>query len=83
MNYLSTIRDPDDQNDPVGNYANLLPIGQNAGGLAEYLTLYGDRLVEPFISPKFSDNGEPLRKYEDLYWIKNDPMPLYDAINSG
>ncbi len=80
MNYLSTIRDPDDQNDPVGNYANLLPIGQNAGGLAEYLTLYGDRLVEPFISPKFSDNGEPLRKYEDLYWIKNDPMPLYDAI---
>ena len=79
MNYLSTIRDPDNQNDPVGNYANILPIGQNAGGLAEYLTLYGDREVEPFISPKWNE-GEPLRNYEELAWVKSEPQTLYEAI---
>ena len=79
MNYLSTIRDPDDQNDPVGNYANILPIGQNAGGLAEYLTLYGEREVEPFLSPKWSE-GRPLRNYDDLAWVKSEPQTLYEAI---
>tara|TARA_B100000886_G_scaffold259373_1_gene184246 strand:+ start:4384 stop:7542 length:3159 start_codon:yes stop_codon:yes gene_type:complete len=80
LNYLSTIRDPDNQNDPVGNYANILPIGQNAGGLAEYLSLYGEREVESFISPTFTDSGEPLRKYEELSWIQNQSMTLYEAI---
>lgn len=80
LSYLSTIRDPDDQNDPVGNYSKLLPIGQNAGGLADYLTLYGDREVDPFIAPKFSSSGEPLREYDDLEWIQIDSITLYDAI---
>lgn len=80
LSYLSTIRDPDDQNDPVGNYSKLLPIGQNAGGLADYLTLYGDREVDPFIAPKFSPSEEPLREYDDLEWIQNDSSTLYNAI---
>jgi len=80
LSYLSTIRDPDDQNDPVGNYSKLLPIGQNAGGLADYLTLYGDREVDPFIAPKFSPSGKPLREYDDLEWVQNDSTTLYEAI---
>ena len=33
MNYLSTIRDPDDQNDPVGNYAKLYQLDKMLEGL--------------------------------------------------
>ncbi len=80
LSYLSTIRDPDNQNDPVGNYAKLLPIGQNAGGLAEYLTLHGDREVEPFLSPKFKKTGELIRDFDEFAWIQNKSMTLYDAI---
>ena len=80
LSYLSTIRDPDNQNDPVGNYSNILPIGQNAGGLTEYLTLYGDREVEPFLSPKFDRSNQPIRGYDNLSWENSEPMSLYEAV---